>query len=306
VLAIDSSLRTRHLEHLAANGKMGVSLNKADHFEDGPASIPMTPGEATARRYSRAKLQEILEKFHDDGFIVLEDVVSTSHIDAISTAMDSETPKILASQSVQFNHGVLSNILQCAPLTPDLIFEDVYLNPFVIQVMNAYLGARPRWNFITGNNALAGTGGMRQPVHKDISFRIHPTAPFYVIANILMDDFSPENGSTEFWLGSHKTTTADDQDTTEGKTCNILPDRLEARRQVRPPVQARAKKGSITLRDLRTWHAGMPNPSEKNRIMIALGYQARWWPNYTQRLKVSSYSSGLPNVVKIVIIRKVS
>ena len=27
------------------------------------------------------------------------------------------------------------------------------------------------------------------------------------------------------------------------------------------------------LRDLRTWHAGMPNESEDYRIMLALGYQ---------------------------------
>jgi hypothetical protein len=29
------------------------------------------------------------------------------------------------------------------------------------------------------------------------------------------------------------------------------------------------------LRDLRTWHAGMPNESEEYRIMLALGYQVR-------------------------------
>lgn len=27
------------------------------------------------------------------------------------------------------------------------------------------------------------------------------------------------------------------------------------------------------LRDLRTWHAGMPNESEDYRIMLALGYK---------------------------------
>ena len=27
------------------------------------------------------------------------------------------------------------------------------------------------------------------------------------------------------------------------------------------------------IRDLRTWHAGMPNESSEDRIMIAIGYQ---------------------------------
>ena len=31
-------------------------------------------------------------------------------------------------------------------------------------------------------------------------------------------------------------------------------------------------------------HAGMPNPSSDNRIMIAMGYQAPWYQNNTQRL----------------------
>lgn len=41
-------------------------------------------------------------------------------------------------------------------------------------VEDRYLGSRPIWNFTTGNNALKGTKGMRQPVHKDITFK-HPT-----------------------------------------------------------------------------------------------------------------------------------
>ncbi len=264
-----------------------VEIPSATSSPDGPASIPLTTEEAARGQYSRAKLQFILERFNDDGIKVIEALVDAAHIDTIAAAMHAETPKILADSKVAtFNHGVNSNILQCPPLKPEFVFGDIYLNPFVIQIVNAFLGARPRWNFITGNNALAGTQGIRQPVHKDISWRNHPTAPFYVIANVLLADFSPENGSTEFWLGSHKDTTTDDQDPTPGQTCFVLPEKVEERRSVRPPVQTTAKKGSITLRDLRLWHAGMPNPSDENRMMLALGYQARWYPNYTQRLKV--------------------
>lgn len=38
------------------------------------------------------------------------------------------------------------------------------------------------------------------------------------------------------------------------------------------------------IRDLRTWHAGMPNPSQADRLMVAVGYQAPWYQNNTQRL----------------------
>ncbi|KAJ9255534.1 hypothetical protein DTO207G8_2924 [Paecilomyces variotii] len=258
---------------------------------DAPASIPLSEAEKAKGKYSVATLRQILERFNDDGFLVLEDVVDVAHVEKINKYMQDDTDNVLREvygSKAYFNHGVRSNILHCAPLKPEYIFEDVYMNPFVIQVMNAYLGARPRWNFITGNNALGNTKGLRQPVHKDIRWSGHPTAPFYAIANVPLTDFSPENGSTEFWLGTHKiTTTADQQTTPEGAmTCNVKIEKLEERRKVRPPVQVHAKKGSITLRDLRLWHAGMPNPSDEHRIMMALGYQARWYPNYTQRLKL--------------------
>lgn len=47
---------------------------------------------------------------------------------------------------------------------------------------------------------------------------------------------------------------------------------LEKRRMVRPPVQPEVEAGDIMIRDLRLWHAGMPNSSEKHRIMLGLGY----------------------------------
>lgn len=141
--------------------------------------------------------------------------------------------------------------------------------------------------------------------------------PFYVIANIPLCDFSKTNGSTEFWLGSHAHTTGHDQvlATPESTltnarlrvgepTCNVLQDVFEQRRAIRPPIQPVCQKGDIMLRDLRTWHAGMPNESDEYRIMIALGYQvsiypsfvvgyacpdlakAQWYPNHTLRSKL--------------------
>ncbi|KAK5129303.1 hypothetical protein LTR08_003607 [Meristemomyces frigidus] len=147
---------------------------------------------------------------------------------------------------------------------------------------------------MTANNALTGTGGMRQPVHKDITFH-HPICPFYFIANIVLSDFTIENGATEFWLGSHADTTSADQVPCNEETkvrqqvpgdpsCNVLPELVERRRQIRPPIQAQCSKGDIMIRDLRTWHAGMPNHSKDDRLMVAVGYQAPWYPNHSQRL----------------------
>lgn len=126
---------------------------------------------------------------------------------------------------------------------------------------------------------------MRQNEHKDSMFD-HPQCPYYIIANVPLCDFSTENGATEFWLGSHATTSlGDQQPVTDATRATWKPkdatDRIpwisdgpkEARRAVRPPVQPEVRRGDVMIRDLRTWHAGMPNCSGGHRIMLGLGYQ---------------------------------
>lgn len=137
---------------------------------------------------------------------------------------------------------------------------------------------------------------MRQPEHKDSMFD-HPQCPYYMIANVPLCDFSTANGATEFWLGSHAATSLEDQqpvtdatrETWKPKTATdrvpwISEEAKDARRAVRPPVQPEVKRGDIMIRDLRTWHAGMPNHSGEHRIMLGLGYQSPFHPNYKQRL----------------------
>lgn len=137
---------------------------------------------------------------------------------------------------------------------------------------------------------------MRQPVHKDCAF-VHPMFPYYFIANIPLCDFSEANGATEFWLGSHAHTSWRDNDVLTDMADrpgsfarinepvpNVSAAARQARRLVRPPLQPPLRRGDVVIRDLRTWHAGMPNGSDRHRIMVGLGYQSPAHPNYTMRL----------------------
>lgn len=45
---------------------------------------------------------------------------------------------------------------------------------------------------------------------------------------------------------------------------------LEKRREVRGELQPVIEKGSIIIRDLRLWHAGMPNWTNDIRVMLAM------------------------------------
>ncbi|KAK5280253.1 hypothetical protein LTR40_006618 [Exophiala xenobiotica] len=52
---------------------------------------------------------------------------------------------------------------------------------------------------------------------------------------------------------------------------------LQKQAKIKPPVQPKVRKGSICFRDLRLWHAGMPNKSGRHRIMLAIDYFAQWY-----------------------------
>jgi hypothetical protein len=116
-------------------------------------------------------------------------------------------------------------------------------------------------------------------VHSDADFD-HPKHPFALVVNVPLITLTPQNGSTEIWLG----TQIYDQSAQEGKHGNRASGRiqeplLEQRREERPPSQPVVNKGSVVIRDLRLWHAGMPNKTEDVRIMLAMIHFAPWYRN---------------------------
>jgi ectoine hydroxylase-related dioxygenase (phytanoyl-CoA dioxygenase family) len=112
----------------------------------------------------------------------------------------------------------------------------------------------------------------RQPVHADADFA-HPSHPFALVVNVPLVTMTPANGSTEVWLGTHRDTGIQDQEGLHGERASgrIRESLLEQRREVSPPVQPVVPKGSCIIRDLRLWHAGMPNLSRDSiRVMLAM------------------------------------
>lgn len=167
------------------------------------------------------------------------------------------------------NFGMM-NIQHAPPLLPkSLVYDDIYMNPFVLQAVKLYLGENPKFNFISGNTALAH-GPTRQPVHSDANFHF-PRCPFCLVAYIPLVDMDILNAATEFWPGTHGFTRDDQIET----GYDIKKHLLEGRQCLQPTV----KKGSLILRDFRLWHAGMPNPSDGARCVVALGYCSNWYRN---------------------------
>jgi hypothetical protein len=94
--------------------------------------------------------------------------------------------------------------------------------------------------------------------------------------NIYLRDSDESNGVTEVWCGTHNYAAREDQQVSLERGW-IKKSYIQERAKVKPPVQPKVKKGSICFRDLRLWHAGMPNKSDHHRIMLAIDYFAQWY-----------------------------
>lgn len=133
-------------------------------------------------------------------------------------------------------------------------------------------------NFLSGNTALKSEES--QPVHTDADFD-HPQIPFGLVLNVPLVTMSPENGATEFWLGTHTISGLHVQEQSQDEHAGgeIRKEILLERRATRPPVQPTIQKGSIIIRDLRLWHCGKPNTEGSTRILLAMIHFARWYRN---------------------------
>lgn len=218
--------------------------------------------------HREAAVRAVLE----DGFVVLRGVVALEHLDCLHARMLSDLEALRSREDAPFNWNV-GNIQQDPPPFPPYLFRDVLLNEQVIAVTSALLGPGVKNRYYSGNTALPSTE--RQPVHADSTHlwprlaAAHP--PAEIVVNVATVDMSPENGSTELWPGSHLDVTA-----TAGKDIKIPPDALAARRALRPPFQPTIARGSVLLRDIRLWHAGMPNRTRHPRPMLAMIHACAW------------------------------
>lgn len=225
--------------------------------------------------YDHDRLALAVEALRVDGIVVLEDVVSDESVLALRTRMLADVREILARNDVPYN-WTRGNIQQAPPPRTPYLFRDVLVNDFAIQVTKAILGGGLKCGFYSGNTCLPSES--RQPVHADegqLWPNLTQTPPAHaLVVNIPLVDMGPENGSTEMWLGTH----LDPSVVKQSGDIEVAEDVIEARRSIRPPLQPAVKAGSIVIRDIRMWHAGMPNRTETPRPMIAMIHSVAWWP----------------------------
>ncbi|KAI1383646.1 uncharacterized protein F4822DRAFT_83604 [Hypoxylon trugodes] len=244
-----------------------------------PSNLETQKGILEARN-----LEKAVGAMYRDGLVVVEDVVPHEALDQLNKKMVQDARTLQdRGEDGPFNYNT-GNLQQDAPPVAEYFNPSIFTNPIATQITAAVLGPRPKWTFCSANSAmppLPGNEPARQPVHSDADFA-HPDHPFALVINIPLVTMTPENGSTEIWLGTHNHPggiSAQEGAHGERASGRILPNLLTSRRETRPPSQPIVKKGSIVVRDLRLWHAGMPNLSSEVRVMLAMIHFAPWYRN---------------------------
>ncbi len=231
--------------------------------------IALNTEERAAEALSTASLDEAVAAIRNDGYVVLEEIVAHDHLDQLRERLDEDAQRLIAAQQWGGAGGLPGHLQLGPPPFAPYVFPDIVANPFVIQVSQALLGDRFFNSYYDGNSNCPGSE--TQPLHRDSDHLwsglevAHP-AP-RVVVNITPQETSEKNGSVELWPGTHL-------DTSVGSVVDAETE--AARRTVAPPIRGNTRKGSVLIRDMRLWHRGVPNMSDRPRHMIAMVHSAGW------------------------------
>ena len=242
--------------------------------------VTVQPKELEAGKLTDTHVEQAIKALRVDGYVVLENVINHDHLDILRERMDADSQILINAEKWGGAGKLIGHLQQGPPPFAPYIFRDIVANPYVVQVTKELLGPGLYNNFYNGNTNCPGS--TTQPLHRDGAHLwpnqevAHPTTE--VVVNISPQDTSEENGSVEIWPGSHL----------QVGDGGVDEEQEEARRKICPPIRGNAKKGSALIRDMRLWHRGVPNPSDKPRHMIALIYRVSWLKS-NRRLK---YKTG--------------
>jgi ectoine hydroxylase-related dioxygenase (phytanoyl-CoA dioxygenase family) len=236
-------------------------------------TVEIIRSEIESRTMTPEHREAAVQALREDGLVVLKDVVETEHLDMLLDRMREDLDALRQRKDAPYNWNT-GNIQQDPPPFPPYLFRDILVNDMVVAVTEAVLGRGVKNFFYSGNTAVHSD--QRQPVHADTGQLwpnlevAHPACQ--LVVNVPLVAVSPENGSTELWPGSHLDTTV-----SMATDIKVPTDVLERRRAEVPPFQPTMTRGSILIRDIRLWHAGMPNRTTAPRPMIAMIHAPSWF-----------------------------
>ena len=209
---------------------------------------------------------DLTKCLYKDGYCTMRSIIDHRTCDRLREFLSNNLDKDLP-----FNY-IKGHFLVPLPKSAKKLPIKVLFNGTVHAVLEKSLGQNYYLYSYTCN---AITVNREQPFHMDYvhfhpldSIRLFgsPGPPHHIIVNVYLEDTNERNGSFEVVPGSHRWTDFEIGD--DGR----IDDRF-----VTHSVRCNLPKGSVIIRDKRTWHRGTRNPSGRPRFMAGFGYSSKWF-----------------------------
>src|SRR5579863_6124469 len=205
-----------------------------------------------------------------NGYTVLDELLPRTFIDDLRVAFD----RVLEDhrRATPSNRGA-NRYQMYLPFESPFADARLYANEIVMEVVRRLLGPDPTCVYFASDTPLPGSDYQR--VHSDTRL-LFPEAslslPCYgLVLNVPLVDVTAENGPMEAWPGgTHLWPGGGDMAALAG---------------VMPHGPLLMNAGSVLIRDLRMWHRGTPNRSQRSRPNLALVYTRPWY-RFEQRVPV--------------------
>jgi len=189
-----------------------------------------------------------------DGYVILENLMPPAALDALRAELDrlnAATPWGRYEFEGRRTHRVYNLFGKTRAADP------FAMNPTVIALAESYFDDQVQLSVGQGMTIYGGQSA--QPLHRDDGHYglARPRPPFVVACLWALDDFTPENGGTNFVPGSHL--------------------RVDETPPEVAPTVARLKAGSVLVYDGALWHGGgaATQPDARRRAINIL-YTRPW------------------------------
>ena len=231
--------------------------------------IQIIDAERTEGRMSAANLDLAIRLLREVGAVILENVVP---LEIVKEAQSAYFEAIQRGRRRKVRHAKEMPFLHHQFIT----------NLFALQVIEAAMGKKVALfhSWIHDSTPDADGNQVESTPHRDGNHLFPELTCVLPVSGIYVDiplvDFLEENGATKVWPSSHLIMDCPPSDVQN----------LGERGKHLPSLQVTMPIGSLILRDMRLWHAGMPNRTDTNRPMLDIGY-TRVFPHASGRVRIS-------------------
>ena len=219
------------------------------------SEIQITSLESETQALSPAHLSEALELMDEFGFLILRDVIKTSHLSLLKTLYDDAWQEFKSAKSSWIAGGqIIGHLNVNPPASEHFANVDVLGNKIICAITSSILGKDLCVSDVGGNTNQPDS--VDQHLHSDVDFKEFKK----LLVNIPLGDVNEENGSIEMVPKSHKS--------------NIqFPEPNDVVASY-GPIRFNSRMGDALIRYPHVWHRGRSNTSTRPRHMISAWHEA--------------------------------